>query len=135
MQLVRSRDDAKYTDDDEVLRGYVIQTSRTDLNAEEIWHIYVTLTRIFFHDSGLSTSQIHTYQLEQLSDRRSWGTICQLLQSHCYSTLILPAKDTTYRIRKAGNSNKISTKSSSSTGTICQYQKSESTNSIKPSKM
>jgi len=129
-QLVWARKDQKYTEDDDVLGGYVIRTSRQDLSPEEIWHIYVTLTRaeagfrslkgdlglrpvfhqletrvdahIFITILGYQLLRSITYQLETQGDRRSWDTICQLLQSHCYSTMILPAKNKTYRVRKAG---------------------------------
>jgi hypothetical protein len=41
--------------------------------------------------------------LEQSGDNRRWGTIRRVLQTHCYTTIVVPTKGgTTYRIRKAG---------------------------------
>lgn len=130
LRLVWSRKDQKCTEDDDVLGGYVIRTCRKDLSPEEIWRIYVTLTRaeagfkslksdlglrpvrhqlesrvdahIFITILGYQLLRSITYQLETQSDHRSWTTISRMLQSHCYSTMILPSKTKTYRIRKAG---------------------------------
>ena len=41
--------------------------------------------------------------LRQSGDNRRWATIRRVLQTHCYTTLIVPIKGgKTYRIRKAG---------------------------------
>ena len=43
------------------------------------------------------------YRLEQRGDRRSWETLKRILQTHCYTTILLPTKEgTLHRIRKAG---------------------------------
>lgn len=130
LRLIWSRNDPKYCDDDDVLGGYVIRTCRKDLSPEEIWRIYVTLTQaeagfkslksdlglrpvyhqlesrvdahVFITILGYQLLRSITYQLESQGDRRSWATIHRLLRSHCYSTLILPARNMTHRVRKAG---------------------------------
>lgn len=44
------------------------------------------------------------YTLEQQGDTRPWPTLKRILQTHCYSTSILPTVDgTTRRIRRAGH--------------------------------
>ena len=113
-----------------MLGEYVIRTSRQDLSLEEIWHIYMTLTRaesgfkslkgdlglrpvfhqiesrvdahVFITILGYHLLRSISFYLETRGDRRSWETISQLLQSHCYSMMIQPAKDKTYRVRKTG---------------------------------
>lgn len=41
--------------------------------------------------------------LEPSGDNRRWGTIRRVLQTHCYTTIVVPTKGgQTYRIRKAG---------------------------------
>jgi len=130
-QLVWSRDDEKYETDDDLLGCYVLRTDRTDLTAVEIWELYMTLTRaeegfrVLKSDLGLRPNYHQTedrvnahvfitvlaYQLLQhvlftlrtQENNKSWKTIKQVLQTHCYSTIILPTKkEGILRIRKAG---------------------------------
>ena len=43
------------------------------------------------------------YQLELNGDHRNWSTVRRVLQTHTYSTMVVPTKKgTTYRIRKPG---------------------------------
>ena len=43
------------------------------------------------------------YQLEQQGDHRSWSTLRRVLQTHTYSTIVIPTNTgVTYRIRKPG---------------------------------
>ena len=117
---------------DELLLGcYVLRTEQTDLSAEELWRLYMTLLqaeegfKALKSDLGLRPNfhQIQTRvaahifitvlahhlqrtmlrKLEQQQDDRSWITIRRVLQTHCYATIILPTRQgDTYRIRKAG---------------------------------
>lgn len=124
------RKDQVYADDDDVLGGYIIRTSRQDLTPAEVWQIYITLTRAesgfksLKGDLGLRPNfhqleprvdghvfitilsyyllRSMMYQLEQLSDYRSWPTIRRILQTHCYATLIVPSRNGVWYIRKSG---------------------------------
>jgi hypothetical protein len=41
--------------------------------------------------------------LRESGDNRRWGTIRRVLQTHCYTTIVVPTKGgKTYRLRKAG---------------------------------
>ncbi len=99
------RKDQAYADDDDVLGGYIIRTSRQDLTPAEVWQIYITLTRA---ESGFKSLKgdlglrPNFHQLEQLSDYRSWPTIRRILQTHCYCTLIVPSRNGVWHIRKSG---------------------------------
>ena len=43
------------------------------------------------------------YKLELSGDHRVWSTLRRVLQTHCYSTMIIPTtQGATYRIRKPG---------------------------------
>lgn len=118
--------------DEIALEGcYVMKTSRTDLKDDEIWNLYMTLLKVEsgfkalkgvlglrpnFHWKEdrvdghifitilayhLLRSIEHTLQSE--GDTRTWPTIRQLLETHCYSTMILPTLNgSVINIRKAG---------------------------------
>lgn len=110
---------------------YVMKTSRQDLKDEEIWNLYMTLQKVEagfralkgvlglrpnFHRKEervdghifitilayhLLRSIEHTLQSE--GDTRSWPTIRLLLQTHCYTTMILPTvSGPVINIRKPG---------------------------------
>ena len=41
--------------------------------------------------------------LRESGDNRRWGTLRRVLQTHCYTTIVVPTKGgKTYRLRKAG---------------------------------
>ena len=110
---------------------YVMKTSRKDLKDEEIWNLYMTLQKVEagfralkgvlglrpnFHWKEarvdghifitilayhLLRSIEHTLQSE--GDTRTWPTIRQVLQTHCYATMILPTVNgSVINIRKPG---------------------------------
>jgi transposase len=116
---------------DKLFGCYVLRTDLKDLSAEKIWNLYMTLTRAEsgfrslkstlglrpnFHQKEdrvdghvlITVLAYHllryiNYVLEGVSDNRSWDTLNRILQTHCYTTMIVPTKNgKTYRIRKAG---------------------------------
>jgi transposase len=124
------RDEARQADED-LLGGYVLRTDQGSESAEGIWNWYMTLSRAedgfrsLKGDWGLRPNRhqierrveghvwitIMAYHLlcwiqETLADRgdhRRWQTIRRVLQTHCYTTLVVPTKGgNTYRLRKAG---------------------------------
>lgn len=131
-KVVWSRDDEKYQSSSDLFGCYVLRTnSETDLSAEEIWGLYITLTqaedgfRSLKSNLGLRPNYHHTedrvdghifitilayhllqfilYSLRLQGDNRSWKTIKRVLSTHCYTTIILPTnKNEIHRIRKAG---------------------------------
>ena len=117
---------------EEALDGnYLLKTNRVDLEASEIWKLYVMLTRIesAFRDLksylGLRPNRHHTedrvdghifisilayhllhsieYKLRSQGDHLRWATIKRIVSSHTYSTIQLPTTNgTVINIRKAG---------------------------------
>jgi len=116
---------------DSLLGCYVLRTDQCDISAEQLWHLYMTLTKaesgfralksdcglrpdfhqlehrvdahIFISILAYQLQRFILYSLEQHGDHRSWYTIRRVLQTHSYSTIIVPTnKGTTYRIRKPG---------------------------------
>ncbi|MCX5887820.1 MAG: IS1634 family transposase [Deltaproteobacteria bacterium] len=116
---------------DDLLGCYVLRTDRGQASAEEIWQVYMTLSRAedgfraLKGDLGLRPNYhqierrveghvwitILAYHLlcwiqetlKDAGDARSWGTIRRVLQTHCYTTIVVPTKGgKTYRLRKAG---------------------------------
>jgi transposase len=110
---------------------YVLRTDRMDMSAEQVWKLYMTLTRAedgFHALKGclglrpnrhqkewrvdghifISVLAFHLFcyimrKLENAGDNRSWESIRRVLQTHSYTTIIVPTeKDDVYRIRKAG---------------------------------
>lgn len=110
---------------------YVLRTDRTDLGAEELWQLYMTLCRAEdgfqalkcdlglrpnFHQLAARADAhvfvtVLAYQLlrfllhilEAAGDRRSWFTLRTVLSTHCYATVTLPTRDgKLYRLRKPG---------------------------------
>ena len=113
------------------LGAYMIKTSRMDLNDIEIWETYMTLLKVEegFHALkgvlGLRPNyhskedrvdghiwitilayhllRAIEHRLELAGDRRTWPTIRQLLETHCYTTMILPTVDgPVINLRKPG---------------------------------
>jgi len=111
--------------------NYLLKTNRTDLNADEIWKLYVTLTRIenAFRDLksylGLRPNQhqkedrvdghifisilayhlLHAieYMLRAQGVHSRWATIKRVVSTHDYSTIQLPTTaGPVINIRKPG---------------------------------
>ncbi len=109
----------------------MLRTDRKDFTKVELWNLCMTLARAeegfkaLKSDLGLRPNHhqleervdahvfvtVLAYQLlsyirkalESTGDNRQWETIRQVLRTHCYATVILPASDGTARhIRKAG---------------------------------
>jgi len=116
-----------------ILAGcYVIETDRKGLNAEEIWHDYITITRVeaafrdlkselglrpIYHQTEERTKShlligvlayhllvgIENTLLEK-GDHREWKTIKSVLSTHQRATIIFTGEDrTVYNIRVSGN--------------------------------
>lgn len=124
------RDESRQADED-LLGCYVLRTDQGSESAEGIWNLYMTLSRaedgfrLLKGDLGLRPNRhqierrveghvwitIMAYHLlcwiqETLADQgdhRRWQTIRRVLQTHCYTTIVVPTKGgKTYRLRKAG---------------------------------
>jgi len=118
-KVVWSRDNEKHESDKDLFGCYVLRTnSETELSAEEIWELYITLTMaeegfrclksnlglrpIFHHNEdrvdghilitilAYHLLQFILYSLRLQGDNRSWETIKRVLSTHCYTTMILP---------------------------------------------
>lgn len=120
------------TNQEEQLEGnYMIKTNRNDLKADEIWNLYMMLTRVekSFRDlktnlglrpnyhqledrvdghifiSILAYHLMHTieYVLHQQGITSNWSTIKRLVSTHTYSTIQLPiVGKSTINLRKPG---------------------------------
>ena len=129
--IVWRRKDDNYTENHDLLGCYVLRTDNKTLSGEEIWNLYMTLTRAEegfrslkshlglrpIRHHGSDRTDAHTfitilayqllrtiqYPLEKKGDARSWETLKRILSAHCYTTIIIPAKNNVlYRVRKAG---------------------------------
>lgn len=116
---------------DELLGCYVLRTSRADLPAPKLWHLYMTLTQaeagfkelkgnlglrpnhhqkeprvdahIFITVLAYHLLCFIMHTLRKGGDTRSWRTINRVLRTHSYATLIIPTRQgKIHRIRKAG---------------------------------
>jgi len=116
---------------DSLLGCYVLRTDKRDISAEQLWHLYMTLSKaengfralksecglrpnyhqlehrvdahIFISILAYQLQRFILYQLEQHGDSRSWSTLRRVVQTHAYSTMIVPTNNgITYRIRKPG---------------------------------
>ena len=125
------RKETLYQEQEELLGCYVLRTSKEGLDAEQLWGLYMTLTRAedgfraLKSDLGLRPNRHQTedrsdahvfisvlayhllhhilYTLRGHGDTRSWATLKQVLKTHCYTTIVLPTnRGETHRIRKAG---------------------------------
>ena len=110
---------------------YVLRTSKKDLDPEKLWKLYITLTRaedgfrmlkgnlglrpnfhqlenrvdahVFITILAYQLLQTILYPLRKAGDNRSWETIRRVLETHCYTTILLPtAQGEMHRIRKPG---------------------------------
>jgi len=111
--------------------NYLLKTNRTDLRQHEIWHLYMTLTRMeqafrdlkthlglrpVYHQKEMrvdghifiSIQAYHLlhaieYTLRQHGDRSRWATIKRVVSTHRYSTIQLPTvAGPVLNIRKPG---------------------------------
>jgi len=125
------RSEEAWQKEEELFGCYVLRTNQYDFSAEQLWQLYMTLTqaeegfRMLKSDLGLRpnfhqreervdahifitvlahqilNAVIHT--LRQAGDTRSWPTVKRIMQTHCYTTVLLPTVDgSLYRIRRAG---------------------------------
>jgi transposase len=130
-ELKWTRQEQKHQADEELLGCYVLRTDQAKESAQEIWNLYMTLSkaedgfRTLKSDLGLRPNYHQTQErveghiwitimayhllswiretLADLGDTRRWETIRRVLQTHCYTTIVVPTKrGKTYRIRKAG---------------------------------
>lgn len=130
-QLSWIRNDEKYQADAELHGCYHLRSSRKDLSDDNIWHIYITLTKVenafrllksdlglrpFFHYTEdrcdghiwITILAYHLlrwieYSLETVGCKLSWQKIRRLLATHCYTTMIIPTTDGKVRhMRKPG---------------------------------
>jgi hypothetical protein len=125
------RKDDEYQADAELHGCYHLRCSRPDLTNDEIWHIYITLTKVedafrlmksdlglrpFFHQKEdrcdshiwitvLAYHLLHwiEYSLRLSGYEASWRKVRRLLTTHCYATIVIPSPDGLIRrIRKPG---------------------------------
>ena len=117
--LTWTRIDEKYESALAFSGSYYLRTSRKDLKKEEIWKLYMTLTRVeygfktlksylglrpVYHQredrcdshifiTTLAYRLLHwiEYTLRKEGDKRSWPTIRRLLKTHAYTTITLPS--------------------------------------------
>lgn len=130
-ELKWTRQDQKHQVDEDLLGCYVLRTDQANGSAQEIWNLYMTLSkaedgfRTLKGDLGLRPNYHQTTErveghiwitimayhllswiretLADFGDTRRWDTLRRVLQTHCYTTIIVPTKGgKTYRIRKAG---------------------------------
>jgi len=117
------------------LHGCYHLRSSIDLRDEELWKLYITLTKVenafrnmksqlglhpFYHQLDrrcevhvwvtiLAYHLLHwvEYTMESLGYTGSWRKILRILSTHCYTTLIIPTDEgLEYRIRKPGKPDK-----------------------------
>jgi len=130
-ELSWSRKDELYNEDQQLHGCYHLKSTRKDFSEDEIWKIYITLTKVedafrllksalglrpFFHHTtarceGHVWITILAYHLLRWIEYTmkfneydaTWRSVRRILQTHCYSTIIVPAVDGIIRhTRKAG---------------------------------
>ena len=136
LRLVWTRKDAPYEADDDLMGCYVLRTNAGEDSAQEIWNLYMTLSkaeegfRSLKGDLGLRPNyhqiegrvdghiwitilayhllSFNRETLRDQGDHRSWATVRRIMQTHCYTTIVLPTKGgQLYRIRKAGEPDEL----------------------------
>jgi transposase len=129
--LTWQRKDAVRTQDEQLLGCYVLRTDRSELSPEELWGLYILLTRaedgfaalkgdlglrpnyhqlegrvdahIFLTVLAYQLLRFITYTLEQKGDHRDWPTLRRVLQTHAYTTLSIPTRHgTVVHVRRPG---------------------------------
>jgi transposase len=132
------RDERRYQRELVATGGYIIRTNRADLEDQDIWKIYILLTKVeagfrsLKSDLGLrpiyhqiqKRCQAHIlitllayrllraieFRLQHANLHASWTTIKHTLTTHAYVSLIIPDKNgNIYKIRKAGRPNPAQT--------------------------
>jgi len=130
-KLSWTRNEEEYRKDADLHGCYHLRTSRKDLSDDEIWLIYIMLTRVetafhllkgelglrpFYHwkedrcdaHVWITILAYHLlrwteYSLKQAGVECTWQEVRRLLQTHCYATVKLPCKNgKEYQIRKPG---------------------------------
>lgn len=130
-QLTWERKDRLYEEDEKLHGCYHLRSTRTDFSEDEIWKIYMTLTkvedafRLLKSDLGLRPFRHHmesrceghiwitilAYHLLRWIEHTmkchdydaTWRAVRRMLQTHCYATLIVPTSDgMVRRVRKPG---------------------------------
>ena len=131
LALSWSRDDDIYSETESLFGCYVLRCCRDTLSADDLWRLYITLSRaedgfrclksnlglrpnfhqlesrvdghVFITVLAYHLHQYLMHQLHEQGDHRSWQTIRGILQTHMLSTTILPTtQGQLHRIRKAG---------------------------------
>lgn len=131
LSLTWTRDEGKFEDDAALHGCYHLRTSRKDLSDDEIWLIYIMLTRVetAFHllKGELGLRPFYHWK-EDCCDAHIWITVLayhllrwiefnlklsgiectyqevrRLLQTHCYTTINLPCRNgKQYQLRRPG---------------------------------
>lgn len=131
LSLSWTRDDQRWSGDDELAGDYILRTSRNDLSGPDIWSLYMTLSkaeegfRLVKGELGLRPNfhqkedrvdthtfitilayqllRFITHSLEEKGDHRGWRVLKRILLTHCYATINVPtAAGWTLRLRKPG---------------------------------
>jgi transposase len=129
--LTWKRQEEAYEENKDLFGCYALRTDRQDFTSSELWRVYVSLTqaeegfRALKTDLGLRPNYHHKedrvdghifitvlafqlwkwirQKLDESGDRRDWVTVRRLLETHCYSTVIVPSEDgSVYHLRKPG---------------------------------
>jgi len=129
--LFYQRNESRYEEDSELFGCYVLRTARKDLDAGQLWKLYMRLSQAeegfcaLKSDLGLRPNfhqkekrvdahifitvlayhvwkwMVHT--LRQAGDLRDWVTVRRVLQTHCYATVQLKTREgKVYHLRKPG---------------------------------
>jgi len=130
-ELIWTRNDALYEQDEQLHGCYYLRSTKKNLSNDDIWKIYITLTkvengfRLLKSDLGLRPFYHHTEErceghvwitilayhllcwIEQTMKLNcynvTWRAVRRMLQTHCYSTIIVPTKNGVVRhTRKPG---------------------------------
>jgi len=130
-RLIWRRHDEDWQSAEELLGCYVLRTDRRDLPAAELWQLYMTLchaedgfqalkcdlglrpnyhqledrvdAHVFITVLAYHLLRYIEHTLSLTGDTRNWLTIRRILQTHCYTTILMPTSDgKLYRLRRAG---------------------------------
>ena len=125
------RDDEQFEKAADLQGCYVLRTDERTLDEHQLWQLYISLTRAEDGFKALKSNlglrpnrhqlerrvEAHVFicilayhllrnilfTLEQKADHRNWDTLKRILQTHCYTTMLLPTTSgSIHRIRKAG---------------------------------
>jgi hypothetical protein len=129
--LAWQRKDEARDQDEQLLGCYVLRTDRSELSAQQLWELYVLLSRaedgfaalkgdlglrpnfhqlewrvdahLFLAVLAYQLLRFITYSLEQKGDPRNWPTLRRVLQTHCYATVSIPTRNgTVVHVRRPG---------------------------------